>query len=59
MLVLTRKENERIVIGEKIVLMVTKIVGNTVRLGIEAPDDVRIQRGEQADAEKQPPAQPA
>ncbi|MEC8508691.1 MAG: carbon storage regulator, partial [Planctomycetota bacterium] len=34
MLVLTRKQNERIKIGDDIVVSVLKIKGNTVRLGI-------------------------
>ena len=46
MLVLTRKQDQRIHIGDEIVLTVTRIRGNTVRLGIEAPDTYRIRRGE-------------
>ena len=46
MLVLTRKESQRINIGNGIVVIVNKIKGNSVRLGIEAPDDVPIRRGE-------------
>ncbi len=46
MLVLTRKHQERIRIGENIVLTVLRIKGNTVRVGIEAPREVRVVRGE-------------
>ncbi len=46
MLVLTRKVGERIHIGNDITLVVTKSAGNRVTLGIEAPKDVRIVRGE-------------
>lgn len=46
MLVLTRKLNERIVIGETIRITVVGIRGNHVRLGIEAPSDVTILRDE-------------
>jgi len=46
MLVLTRREGERIALGEDIVLTVVSIQGNKVRLGIAAPDDVTIRRGE-------------
>ena len=46
MLVLTRKQNEKIQIGDNIYLTVLRIKGNTVRLGIEAPQDVRVVRGE-------------
>ena len=50
MLVLARKQNERIVIGENIVVTVLRIAGGGVRLGIEAPMEVSIQREEIADA---------
>ncbi len=46
MLVLTRKLQEQIHIGDNIVLTVLRIKGNTVRVGVEAPRDVRILRGE-------------
>jgi carbon storage regulator len=46
MLVLTRKEGEEVVIGDKIRLTVVAIRGNRVRLGITAPPDVSIQREE-------------
>ena len=46
MLVLTRKLQERIHIGENITITVVRIQGNTVRVGIEAPGDVRVVRGE-------------
>ena len=46
MLVLTRKQNEKIKIGDDIVVSVLKIKGNTVRLGIEAPKNIRVVRGE-------------
>ena len=46
MLVLTRKLQERIHIGENITITLVRIQGNTVRIGIEAPGDVRVVRGE-------------
>ena len=46
MLVLTRKSQEKIRIGDDIVVTVLRTKGNTVRLGIEAPHDVRVLRGE-------------
>ena len=46
MLVLTRKQNEAIVVGNSIKIVVLGIKGNTVRIGISAPDSVRILRGE-------------
>jgi carbon storage regulator CsrA len=46
MLVLSRKVGERIVIDEHITLVVNSISGNRVTLGIEAPKEVDIKRGE-------------
>jgi carbon storage regulator len=46
MLVLSRKEGERIVIGENITLVVSRISGNRVAIGIEAPKEVTVVRGE-------------
>ena len=46
MLVLSRKQQQDIVIGDDIKITVLKVKGNTVRLGIEAPKDVRVVRGE-------------
>lgn len=46
MLVLTRKANQQIQIGENIVITVLQVKGNSVRLGIEAPREVRVVRGE-------------
>jgi carbon storage regulator CsrA len=46
MLVLTRKCQEKIRIGDRVCVTVFHIKGKAVRLGIEAPADVRILRGE-------------
>ena len=46
MLVLSRKRDERIMIGDEISLLVVDIRGDTVRLGIEAPSDVTVHRKE-------------
>ena len=46
MLVLTRRQNQKIEIDGKISIEVLKIKGNTVRLGILAPKDKKILRGE-------------
>jgi carbon storage regulator len=45
MLVLSRREGQKLIIGD-IVFTVTKLKGNTVQLGIEAPQEVKILRGE-------------
>ena len=46
MLVLTRKVNETIVINDNITITVLEIKGGRVRLGIDAPTDVGVLRGE-------------
>lgn len=46
MLVLSRGKDQRIMIGDNIIVTVTEIRGDKVRIGIEAPDDVRIAREE-------------
>lgn len=46
MLVLTRKTHQRITLGDNIVVTVLGVAGDRVRLGIEAPDDVRVLRHE-------------
>jgi carbon storage regulator len=49
MLVLSRKIGEKLIIGDDITVVVSRISGNRVTIGIEAPPDVRIVRGELAD----------
>ena len=46
MLVLSRRESERIRLGDSIVVTVIRVVGDRVRLGIEAPSDVLVLRDE-------------
>lgn len=46
MLVLSRKAGQELVIGDNIRITINKLSGNRVTLGIEAPDDIRIVRGE-------------
>jgi len=46
MLVLSRKESERIRLGEFIVVTVIRVSGDKVRLGIEAPPNVLVLRDE-------------
>ena len=52
MLVLSRKKNERILIGDDIVITVIEIRGDKVRLGFEAPDGTPVHRQEVYDAIK-------
>ncbi|MBI1900899.1 MAG: carbon storage regulator [Planctomycetia bacterium] len=55
MLVLSRTQGQRIVIGEDIVVTVNKVDGNRVSVGIDAPREVRVLRGELADSDVQKP----
>lgn len=48
MLVLSRKRNEKILVGDDIKITVVEILGDRVRIGIEAPDFVPIVRAELA-----------
>ena len=50
MLVLTRKVDEKIVIGDEIVVTVVAVRGNTIRLGIDAPRSIPVYREEIYDA---------
>ena len=52
MLVLSRKRDESIIIGENIVLTIVDIRGDKVRLGIQAPSTVPVHRKEVHDAMK-------
>lgn len=46
MLVLTRKESEVIVIDGKIKIYLLSISGNVVKVGVEAPQEIKVKRGE-------------
>ena len=46
MLVLTRRMDERIVIGDDIIVTVVRIKDGKVRLGIQAPNEVTVHRRE-------------
>jgi carbon storage regulator len=46
MLVLSRKERERIRVGDSIVVTIVRVSGDKVRIGIEAPSDVLVLRDE-------------
>jgi carbon storage regulator len=59
-LILTRKRNEQILIGDQIQVTVIAVRGNYVRLGVEAPRNIAVNREEvlrqlrQAVAETEP-----
>ena len=46
MLVLTRRKNQSIVIGDGIIVTVLEVKGDQIRLGITAPRDVQVYREE-------------
>ena len=58
MLVLSRRIGEKIEIGNGITVTVLRVTGKSVRIGIEAPDDVSIRRSE-IDPEQRWPTPPA
>ena len=55
MLVLSRKPAEAIRIGDDILIKVIAIRGGQVKLGIEAPQGIRVMRTEPRNGEKLPP----
>jgi carbon storage regulator len=46
MLILTRKVNESLIVGDDITITVLGVKGNQVRLGVTAPRDVAVHREE-------------
>ena len=46
MLILTRKHNESIMVGDDIEIVVLEIKGEQIKLGVKAPDNIRVYRGE-------------
>jgi carbon storage regulator len=46
MLIITRRPGEKVMLGEDIVVHVMEIVGNSVRVGIEAPRSLPVYREE-------------
>lgn len=57
MLVLNRKKNQTLIIGNAVVT-ITDLAGNRVGIGIEAPQEVRVLRGELARPEQWPIGHP-
>lgn len=59
MLVLSRKTGEQLLIGDDIVITIVRVTDNNVRLGIDAPRQVNVARGELVKPVEQEPALPA
>ena len=59
MLVLTRKLQQQVKIGDHITVTILRVKGHTVRIGIEAPRDVRVVRGELPPKGDISPAEPS
>lgn len=60
MLILTRRPKQTLTIGSDIIVTVMEIRGGQVRIGVSAPEDVRVLRGEILDKPRapQPPSDP-
>ncbi|MDR2398595.1 MAG: carbon storage regulator CsrA [Spirochaetaceae bacterium] len=52
MLILSRKVNEKIMIGEDICISIIEIQGDHIRLGVDAPKTIKVYRQEVFDAIK-------
>jgi len=59
MLVLSRRESQRIRLGDSIVITIVKISGDKVRVGIDAPTNVLVLRDELEPRQPAPSGQPA
>lgn len=46
MLIITRRAGEKIMVGDDVVIHVMEVVGNSARIGIDAPKAVRVYREE-------------
>ena len=54
MLVLSRKENQKIIVDGRITITVVRVRGSRVRLGIEAPTEIPVRRSELGSARQRP-----
>ena len=46
MLIMTRKPNEKVMVGDDITVTILGVKGNQVRIGVNAPKDVAVHREE-------------
>jgi carbon storage regulator len=54
MLVLSRKEQQRVKLGDEITVTIVRVTGDKVRLGIEAPKNIRVLRDELVPHDEEP-----
>jgi len=54
MLVLSRKAGQKLQIGDNVTITILEVHGNTVRVGVEAPREIRVLRGELDSWQDQP-----
>lgn len=59
MLVLSRKIGERLHVGPDVVIVISRVAGNRVTIGIEAPEDICVVRGELKPTRDELTAKPA
>jgi len=52
MLIISRKKNEGIIINGDIIITVADVQGDKVRIGIDAPESIKIMRKELLDTER-------
>jgi carbon storage regulator len=55
MLILTRRINESLVIGDEVTVTILGVKGNQVRIGVDAPRDVSVHREELAQKDDETP----
>ena len=56
MLILTRRINESLVIGDDVTVTILGVKGSQVRIGVDAPGDVSVHREELAHKDDEAPA---
>ena len=54
MLILTRRINESLIIGDKVTVTILGVKGNQVRIGVDAPRNVAVHRQELTEKQESP-----
>jgi carbon storage regulator len=58
MLIITRRQGERIMLGEDVVIHVLEVSGGSVRIGVEAPRSIPVYREELLDTPERARGEP-